>query len=42
MSEAFLKEFEKECHKAIKERDKELEEKEKTNKVLKQWLFGGK
>ena len=36
---AFLKEFEKSCYKAIKKRDKELEEKEKLNRELRKWLF---
>lgn len=37
--EAFLKEFSKSCDEAIKKRDKELEEKEKTYIELRKWLF---
>ena len=39
MPSAFLKEFEKSCHEAIKKQDEKFEEKEKLNKALKQWLF---
>lgn len=42
MPNDFLKEFEKSCRAEIKKRDKEFEEREKMNKELKKWLFGGK
>lgn len=36
---SFLNEFEKECHKSIENKDKEIEEREKFNRELKKWLF---
>lgn len=39
MPSAFLKEFEKSCHKEIKKRNKELEEKENLFRELRKWLF---
>ncbi len=42
MPTAFLKEFEKQCHDRIKERDKEIAEREKINNELRKYFFGGK
>lgn len=39
MPSAFLKEFEKNCHKSIEKGNKEFEEKEKLNKELRKWVF---
>jgi len=39
MPTAFLKEFEKQCHDRIKERDKEIEDKKRLYKELRRWLF---
>ncbi len=39
MPTAILKEFEKQCHDRIKERDKEIEGKERLYKELRRWLF---
>ena len=42
MPSDFMKEFEKSCREEIKKRDKEYEEREKRDKALAKWLFGGK
>lgn len=39
MCDDFTNEFEKSCHDAIKQKEKEFEEEEKLLKSLKNWLF---